>query len=600
MVMESTVVAPAISGDSRWKAFLLALWTFGIIAFAAEGADRLGFGGRPWFGWWDAIVVSTAQPFVVRLEDPRPGGASATAGIHGGDRIDLREHDLDARTRVMWQLSATQPTRLTIHRDHETLPISVTGGTIWDGSSTRRISHALVAAPAAFFLACALLIILRRSQTYAGRALASFLIFLTIAEMTNPAGASVPDGNFYLVLAFGSYVFSLAAAFIVIRLSSQFGVRSGWRSLVELAAYATNVVSFLGGAAACVGLWTMWFDPIPFVMGSSWGTLRIASAVAVAITVVVAVACSERSSQPRAGWLLLPLAPMFIAVSMLGSSVGAQSWRLVWAIIFGSSILSLAGAALITFALLKRRVLDVGFVLSRSIVVAVLSLVVVAAFILLEWILGSVVANVSHATGVAANAALALVLGLSIRMMHQRVDEFVDSVMFRKRHEDTRALREFAKEAAFVSDRDALVDIAIGKLRRHTDARSAGLFLRNNGMYRAIRHFSEGLTVVGENDAAVLALKTWHKPLDPHAYETALKGDLALPMVARGQVLGFVVCGERAGGEAYASDEIDALSQFAQGLGTAFDGLSDAREGETLAQALRDLRESIDRHFAKE
>ena len=231
--------------------------------------------------------------------------------------------------------------------------------------------------------------------------------------------------------------------------------------------------------------------------------------------------------------------------------------------------------------------------------VAVLSLVVVAAFILLEWILGSVVANVSHATGVAANAALALVLGLSIRMMHQRVDDLVDSVMFRKRHEDTRALREFAKEAAFVSDRDALVDIAIDKLRRHTDARSAGLFLRENETYRAIRQFGEGVAVVGENDAAVLALKTWHKPLDPHAYETALKGDLALPMVARGEVLGFVVCGERAGGEAYAPDEVDALAQFAQGLGTAFDGLSDAREGETLAQAIRNLRESIDRHFAK-
>jgi GAF domain-containing protein len=265
-------------------------------------------------------------------------------------------------------------------------------------------------------------------------------------------------------------------------------------------------------------------------------------------------------------------------------------------------VLSFTGAALVTFALLNRRVLDVGFVLSRSIVVAVLSLIVVAAFILLEWILGSVVANVSHATGVAANAALALVLGLSIRLIHQRVDDLVDSVMFRKRHEDARALREFSKEAAFVTERDALVELAIDKLRRHTDARSGGVFFRQNGTYRAVRHFNEVVTVVGENDAAVLALKTWHKPLDPHAYDSALKGDLALPMVARGQLLGLLLCGERSGGEAYAPDEVDALAQFTQGLGSAYDGLANdaPAERDALLQAIRDLRESVDRHFAKE
>ena len=42
-------------------------------------------------------------------------------------------------------------------------------------------------------------------------------------------------------------------------------------------------------------------------------------------------------------------------------------------------------------------------------------------------------------------AGLALALGLSMRFLHHRVDSFVDSVFFRKRHDNERALRRFAR-----------------------------------------------------------------------------------------------------------------------------------------------------------
>jgi hypothetical protein len=53
----------------------------------------------------------------------------------------------------------------------------------------------------------------------------------------------------------------------------------------------------------------------------------------------------------------------------------------------------LLGALFVTFALLRRRVIDIGFVVSRTIVVAIVSLVVVVAFVLLEWVLGAVLAG---------------------------------------------------------------------------------------------------------------------------------------------------------------------------------------------------------------
>jgi K+-sensing histidine kinase KdpD len=184
-----------------------------------------------------------------------------------------------------------------------------------------------------------------------------------------------------------------------------------------------------------------------------------------------------------------------------------------------------------------------------------------------------------------------------MRFIHQRVDAFVDSVMFRKRYENTRALSDFSKEAAFVTDPEVLIDLAIEKVRKHTDARSAGLFFRENGCYRAARSFNEVTQAVSENDPAVLALKTWHKPLDPHSYDTELTGDIALPMVARGQLLGLLLCGERTGSEIYASDEIDALAQFAQGVGSALDSFTYEARGternDAVLEELRRLREML-------
>ncbi len=59
--------------------------------------------------------------------------------------------------------------------------------------------------------------------------------------------------------------------------------------------------------------------------------------------------------------------------------------------------------------------------------------------------------------------------------------------------------------------------------------------------------------------------------------------------------LGAIVIGERIGGEAYAGDEIEALSQFAHGVGSSLDALALHRDDsiatlrEAMAQAIAAL-----------
>jgi len=134
-----------------------------------------------------------------------------------------------------------------------------------------------------------------------------------------------------------------------------------------------------------------------------------------------------------------------------------------------------------------------------------------------------------------------------------------------------------------------LLDQTLHKLRRHTDACDAAILIESDRTYAAVRCYgSASAPAVDENDPVVLALKAWHKPLDPHRYGGAMGGALALPMLARGRLLGVIVLGERIGGEAYAPDEVEALSQFAHGVGSSLEALALHRDDSMAA-----LREAI-------
>ncbi|MGA8533480.1 MAG: GAF domain-containing protein, partial [Candidatus Tumulicola sp.] len=568
--------------DVRWKWLLLSLCGLSLLTTFAVTADIFGLGGRPWFGWWDAIHVVTGRPFTVGIAGLRPAGASALAGLRTGDRIDLRDQVPEARIGILYQPLATKAMRLHVTRGAQTLDIRVMPSTVWASETFLKVPLLLAeVVGSVWFFLCALLISLRRWWNHDARMLALVVLGLTFT-LLNPTQIVTPNAALRLGLFAVASASWLAVLALLIALASRFGVRSRVRRLLEAVAYAAALLVFLADVATIAGLATVRFDPLPYAMIVSplRGILELIAGIVVVVAVSVAIAKTPRAERPRAAWLLLPLPLALVGrdlALMLASFV--SSWFVNISVIMIGVACMLAGAFSVTYALLRRRVLDIEFVVSRALVVATVSLIVVASFALLEWTLGTVVTGVSHATGLIANGALALALGLSLNPIHKRVDAIVDGVLFRKRRDDERALRDFSKEAAYVTDPAALLDQAIDKVRRHTDARSAALLLDGDGTFAAARTFGDDAPAgVGENDGAILALKTWHKPLDPHLYSTALRGAVALPMLARGRLLGIVLLGERAGGEAYAPDEVEALSQFAHGIGAALDSLSRDRD----------------------
>ena len=585
----------------RLRLVSLSLLSLSVTLFVA--AITYGAAGRPWFGWWDANALRAA-PYTVRIVEPRPGGATDRAGIRGGDLIDLREQSLGSRIAVVSQLSATHPTMVTVERGGNRSRHSAIGSTSWEGAAQWKLPpQVLTSLAALWFGICALLLALRQWSRPDARLLVLTLLCVTAVQL-DPRYLVLPSAAVQLVLFIVARVCLAIAPLLLLRLSFRTGQPSRLRTILTRAAITLVAVGFFADVAAAIGIATLWFDPLPFIYRVSPPRLSIdvVTYALVALAAFAAVRATPADERPRAAWLLLPLPIAFVAHDLTQTiAVFITSWFVNVTLISVSNGIYLLSAGLVTYALLKRRVLDFEFVLSRTVVVATVSLIVVASFILLEFVLNTVLSGVSHATGLVANAALALVLGLSLNPIHRHVDEVVERVFFHKRREDERALVEFGHEAAFVTNESALLDRAIENLREHTDARSAAIFLDGTGHFAPARSFGDGIQAeVDENDAAVLALKARHVPIDPHRYTSALRGALALPMLARGRLLGVVLLGERSGGEAYAPDEVAALSSMSQGVGSALDVLavSDQLSHASIADAVREqlapLREQLD------
>lgn len=299
---------------------------------------------------------------------------------------------------------------------------------------------------------------------------------------------------------------------------------------------------------------------------------------------ILALGATEGAQRQRAIWSLVP-AGILILVGFGAESLQGilTSYEVAWSVYYITSALNVLTPIVLTYVALNRRLLDIGFVLNRAAVFTIVSTLLIGAFVLVEWIANEWL-SANHTTSAVVGMLVALALGFSVRHVHAFTDRFVDRVLFHKRHEAEATLRRFAHEAGFITKRDKLLENALSTVRSSTGADASILVL------------DDDRSTVDENDSALIALRAWHKPIDLELFpDSALCGQFAFPMVARGRLVGVLVCGTKTDDEVYAPDESEALQLVADGVASAVSLLEHdgVHSNGTLEAAIAELREAI-------
>ncbi|MBV8148638.1 MAG: hypothetical protein JO092_06080, partial [Candidatus Eremiobacteraeota bacterium] len=519
---------------ASWRAITLAL-CFGtaaisVISFFSDGIEAssaLGF-----------QVSRTADPAVVRVDAVDAGGAAERSGLRPGDLIRVRDLAPDERYRLMTGVHPHETIAFTVLRGGATVPIDYVAG----GPPVWRWDIWVACFASLWILAFAMVIGWRRADLPEARVLCVLLALSQLSASLAP-GSWISPSPLADAIAAGISVATnwIWAALLATYASLVARPVSRWRIGLTALAYASAGAL---GAFEIARLVALWDGSLPWVAqsnGPEWnmtfGAIPFMLAIACAWASLAASQGAERS---RVAWVVAPVTILYVGqllaycVPTLFPSAQHGSALVV---AYGVANLGVFLAPVgMTYALLNRRVLDIGFALNRVAIFSGVSIVIIGAFMLFEWGLGSWLQNASHTTSLVAGAAVALVLGFSIRFVHDRVEHVLDRVFFRKRHEDEEAIRRFAREAAFVTEPAVLVGRTVEVLERHADASFARLALSNgNGRYAE----------VSENDPAIVALRTWHRKLDLHDVDTQFAGEFAYPMISRGRLIGALVVGPK-------------------------------------------------------
>jgi hypothetical protein len=570
-----------------WQTVVFVLCAAGLLAVAESAWATYNLEGDL-FGGSVYNPVTTA-PFLDHFDSVVPGSVAARGGIRAGDAIDLRLMTPATRYWERNELLAARLIRLPIVRNGAVrwlslTPIPYTQVPFWQ-SAQWLFSWAFWLG-SALSLCIAAVLMWRRPDSVEVRLLALTLVFINLGENLFPInGWLTPWVGLDVALNVVAQFVFCAGIVLLAAYALLFGRPvSLARKLLTALAYAAAAVSALtwtgaaqggpgpGGVLGIAGLWLGTVDlhawllarPVP-LFAAVVGPPAIALLCAVA-----AVRAANGAERTRIAWATGSLATLYIfGIATIQSYFTTNAVFYYWLL---NTVWFVAPLGLM-YALLNRRLLDVGFVLNRAAVFAGVSLFVVGIFTLAEWALGGWLHSAGRVANVAVSAGIALALGLSLHQIHKRVDRVVDNVFFRKRHEDERALRRFAREVTFITNFDLVAERAAETLERHADASRVEFMLYDgNGRYGNI----------DENDPALLTLRASHDVIDLHRVDTALVGEFAFPMLTRGHFVGALVLGSKSSGEPYAPDESAAIAQVAHGVGVALDLLgtrpSDGRE----------------------
>ncbi len=558
---------------TAWRRLLLTLCVFGVVQLGYNGWLIVNDGGFP-----GLQTVPTGTPFVQRVTVAR-ASAAYDAGLRTGDLIDGRRLSAPARYRWFESYVLNGATvQLPIHhgnvRKVVTLKAQLQAGGF--GGSYLGVYSVWIATAAEFWmLLFAALVSSRRAESPEARILCLVLILNVIGINFQNNNWLTPWPLLDAVVACLAWILTLGSvAFFVLYTMGFAHPPSRERQAVAWLAYASTAVGAGYGILATVGAWSGTLDQaLPWYSG--WGATILRGILWELLALVcafMAIAQARGAEQARVAWASASLGSWYALgiIFTIAEAVAPNSRAVNQAagilVNIGSFVLPLG----LTYSLLYRRLLDISFAINRAAVFSIVSIIVVGAFVLVEWLLGGWLHDASHATNVAVSAALALALGFSVRFVHARIDAFVDNVFFRRRHENEQAIRKLAREAPYITDAGTLLERTVSTLKLHAGASGVSVLLDDgNGCYGSYN----------ENDPALVELRTFHEPLDLHAAEgTTISGELAYPMASRGRLIGALVLGPKVTGETYAPDESDAIAQLAHAVGVALDALGVGNE----------------------
>jgi hypothetical protein len=240
-------------------------------------------------------------------------------------------------------------------------------------------------------------------------------------------------------------------------------------------------------------------------------------------------------------------------------------------------------AVTVAYGIIRHRVMDISFIISRTLVYSLLTLGAVSLFTLIEYVFGRVLEHQGVAT--ILNILAAVGLGISFNLLHGHLDDWIDRFLFRQRHLAEQRLAAVARALPHASTAAAIEAALVDEPVAALGLSSAAVFNHERSAYRRVRAYAwtdDEAAELDADDALALRLRADLVAVDPSDLRWP-RNDLpngdrqviyAVPIVVGHHLEAIALYGGHCTGEDLDPDERSTLRKLAAAASAGYDHIA--------------------------
>jgi len=585
----------SLGAASRWSTIINAAAAFALAAFAAIFFMSLNVVWNP--GYYGDLGLALDDSWLVA--DVVRGSPADKAGVRVGDQVD-RPHSF--RDQIVIQNAvAPRPgevVTLPVTRNGQRSTLTLRARHLPPLSRIDAVGQVLLCfVVLVWFVVGVILVLLRPSRMTWGFYLA--VIPIALASLSDRY-LSYLSTEWELTLEIIEAIFTALGivGLLVFFLRFPTDTPTGWRRTLDrsipyvlVAVVGFNVAANLIFFFASPGPY-LWFD-------RGWNGIVLALVGLGAASLLTTYFGARGQERYRLKWVIFGLICFFIAalgsISNFLQVLYGPQWLL-------NSLTLLYGVLPLTvaYAVIRHRVIDLRFVISRALVFGVIAAVIGIIILFLDWLFSTKLINSPAQTAV--YAAIALLVGLSLNNARQRIGSLVDSLFFQRWYrtqEHVNVVRILIDRA--VSQTELHEPLTMG-IENAFSLTSTALFERldDGGFMRVaaegwppgtLWHLLPGSVLVVRSARGSRAVDLEAIGWEEHGLPTgAARPVLVVPVAARKTTFALLLLGAHADGTGLDPDEVRSIRRLCADAARLYDRSTTRQDKATAVREQRRAR----------
>jgi len=526
--------------------------------------------------WERSVIPELSGTLGMQFGEGRPGLAFPVTELKSDS--SAAEQDVKVGDSIVFdhigdkyrQIGTDESIGITIVSQAKPRHLSLTSTPVSEIGWMSKASYFLLIANTIIALIFGVLIGLRKSESISARMLA--LVMLSIPP--DCLFSLLPGGSiqtFSVTVVWGAVFSSAYVAFLICTMyfpHDDPDRRPPWMRRV-LPYYLTVFGAYLSGI-------TLFRLGLPSLSEHVLHYLNHGLAIA---SIIFSFAClyhsyriSSLEKRQRIRWIALSIGPIYCTYFILHAWDISDSNETFNFFQSSVTLMSLFGLA---YATLRVRIFDFFFVINRALVYGAVSLLLLTSFGLIEWASEHLIHFEQREKSVLLDGAIALAVYLAFHQVRHSVEHFIEQVFFRKWHNNEKALRRFVKQASHITELQPLLDGYTLALQTFIGGAGCAIYqyAPNSGYVCLSSAIIDVPPQITFNDPLTVEMRAEYLPVFNQDLNSSLPFNIALPMLHRGELRGFILLAAKTNNESYRPDEVDVLVYTAHQIGLDLDGL---------------------------